>query len=285
MSDFPFLDCAGRRLRLDRPLVMGVLNVTPDSFSDGGRHADVETAFAHARAMVGAGADIIDVGGESSRPGAEPVPEQEELDRVIPVLERLRAELDVVLSVDTSKPAVMQAALDAGAGMLNDVNGLRAPGAMEVAVSGTAAVCVMHMQGQPRSMQDRPRYGDVVAEVRGFLAGQAEILRARGVAGDRIVLDPGFGFGKTLEHNLVLFRSLPRLATLGYPLLIGVSRKSMIGALLGNRPVADRLVGSVAAALAAVRGGAGILRVHDVRETVDALTIQRALESGQNQRG
>jgi len=264
---------------------MGVLNVTPDSFSDGGGHADLEAALAHARAMVAAGADIIDVGGESTRPGAEPVPVQEELDRVIPVLERLRAELDVLLSVDTSKPAVMQAALDSGAGLLNDVNGLRAPGAMKVAASGTAAVCVMHMQGQPRSMQERPQYADVVAEVTDFLVGQANALQALGMAGERIVLDPGFGFGKTLEHNLALFRSLPRLAALGYPLLVGVSRKSMIGALLGDRPVADRLVGSVTAALLAACAGARILRVHDVRETVDALTIQRALEIEQNREG
>jgi dihydropteroate synthase len=285
MSEYRFLDCAGRRLRLDRPLVMGVLNVTPDSFSDGGRHAGLDLACAHARAMVEAGADIIDVGGESTRPGAEPVSLQEELDRVIPVLERLHAERDVVLSVDTSKPEVMRAALDAGAGMLNDVNGLRAPGAVDVAALGAAAVCVMHMQGQPRSMQQRPEYADVVAEVTDFLAGRAELLRTRGVAGERIVLDPGFGFGKTLEHNLALFRSLQELAALGYPLLVGVSRKSMIGALLGDRPVSDRLFGSVAAALVAARSGASILRVHDVRETVDALTIQRALDSGQNHRG
>ena len=285
MSNYPFLDCAGRRLPLDRPLVMGVLNVTPDSFSDGGRHADLDAALAHARAMVAAGADIIDVGGESTRPGAEPVPVQAELDRVIPVLERLRAELDVALSVDTSKPAVMRAALDSGAGLLNDVNGFRAPGAMEVASSGTAAVCVMHMQGQPRSMQERPQYADVVAEVSDFLVGQAKALRALGVAGERIVLDPGFGFGKTLEHNLALFRSLPRLAALGYPLLVGVSRKSMVGALLGDRPVSDRVVGSVTAALLAVRAGARILRVHDVRDTVDALTIQRVLEIEQNLEG
>lgn len=279
MTQERVLDCAGRPLRLDDPVVMGVLNVTPDSFSDGGRHAGVEAALEHARAMVASGAGIIDVGGESTRPGAEPVPLQHELDRVIPVLERLRDELDVVLSIDTSKPEVMQAALDAGAGMINDVNGLRAPGAMQVVASGNAAVCVMHMQGQPRSMQEQPHYGDVVAEVSDFLTGQAEALRSRGVARERIVLDPGFGFGKTLEHNLALFRSLPGLVALGYPLLVGVSRKSMIGQVLGGRPVTERLVGSVTAALLAARAGAGILRVHDVRETMDALTIQRALGS------
>ncbi len=277
MTEERVLDCAGRSLPLDGPVVMGVLNVTPDSFSDGGRHAGVEAALAHARAMVASGAGIIDVGGESTRPGAEPVPLQHELDRVIPVLERLRAELDVVLSIDTSKPEVMQAALDAGAEMINDVNGLRAPGAMQVAASGTAAVCVMHMQGQPRSMQEQPHYSDVVAEVSDFLTGQAEALLSRGVARERIVLDPGFGFGKTQEHNLALFRSLPGLAGLGYPLLVGVSRKSMIGNALGGRPVTERLVGSVTAALLAARAGARILRVHDVRETMDALTIQRVL--------
>ncbi|TVP83399.1 MAG: dihydropteroate synthase [Thioalkalivibrio sp.] len=281
MIEESVLDCAGRPLRLDGPVVMGVLNVTPDSFSDGGRHAGEAAALAHARAMVASGAGIIDVGGESTRPGADPVPLQQELDRVIPVLERLRAELDVVLSIDTSKPAVMQAALDAGAGMINDVNGLRAPGAVEVVASGTAAVCVMHMQGQPRSMQERPHYADVVAEVADFLTRQAEGLVSRGVARERIALDPGFGFGKTLEHNLALFRSLPGLAALGYPLLVGVSRKSMIGTLLGGRPVSERLAGSVAAAVVAARAGARILRVHDVRETMDALTIQRALEPQQ----
>ncbi|MFO8153022.1 dihydropteroate synthase [Thioalkalivibrio sp.] len=281
MSEEPVLDCAGHPLPLERPVVMGVLNVTPDSFSDGGRHAGMESALAHARGMVASGAGIIDVGGESTRPGAGPVPLQEELDRVIPVLERLRRELDVVLSIDTSKPAVMQAALDAGAGMINDVNGLRAPGAMEVVASGTAAVCVMHMQGQPRSMQERPHYADVVAEVADFLVGQAQALVSGGVARERIVLDPGFGFGKALEHNLALFRSLPALAALGYPLLVGVSRKSMIGALLGGRPVTERLAGSVTAAVLAARAGARILRVHDVRETVDALMIQHALEPKQ----
>lgn len=278
MPAYPFLDCAGRPLPTDRPLVMAVLNVTPDSFSDGGRYVNPRAALEHARGMVAAGADILDVGGESTRPGAEPVPIQEELDRVMPVLEALHAELDVVLSIDTSKPEVMQAALEAGVGMLNDVNGLRSPRAMAVAASGSAAVCVMHMQGEPRSMQRRPQYGDVVAEVAEFLVGQAAALRARGLPANRIVLDPGFGFGKTLEHNLALFRALPSLAALGYPLLVGVSRKSMIGTLLGDRPVSERRVGSVAAALLAARAGARILRVHDVRETVDALIILRALD-------
>lgn len=280
MSDDLHLDCAGRRLRLDRPLLMGVLNVTPDSFSDGGRHRGLERALAHARGMVAAGADIIDVGGESTRPGAEPVSLGQELARVIPVVEALRAELDVTVSVDTSKPAVMRAAVAAGVGMINDVYGFRAPGAMDVAAESGVAVCVMHMQGEPRSMQLRPYYDDVAGEVRAFLVGQADRLRGLGVTRERIVLDPGFGFGKTLEHNLALFRALPGLAHLGYPLLVGVSRKSMIGALLGDRPVGDRLVGSVTAALLAARAGARILRVHDVRETADAFAIQRALGDG-----
>jgi dihydropteroate synthase len=271
------LDCAGHRLRLDRPLIMGVLNVTPDSFSDAGRFAGWESAIGHARRLVAEGADIIDVGGESTRPGAEPVPLAAELERVIPVIAALREELDVPVSIDTSKPEVMRAAVAAGAGMINDVNGLRAQGAMDVVAASGAAVCVMHMQGTPRSMQERPQYRDVVAEVVAFLCGQAEALRARGVAAERIVLDPGFGFGKTLEHNIALFRGLPVLAAIGYPVLAGVSRKSMIGSLLGDRPVTDRLMGSVTAAMLAARAGARILRVHDVRETADALAILAAL--------
>ena len=277
MRECLILDCAGHRLRLDRPLIMGVLNVTPDSFSDAGRFAVREHAIGHARRLVAEGADIIDVGGESTRPGAEPVPLAAELERVIPVIAALRSELDVPVSVDTSKPEVMRAAVAAGAGMINDVNGLRAQGAMDVVAGSGAAVCVMHMQGTPRSMQKQPQYRDVVAEVVAFLSGQAEALRARGVAPERIVLDPGFGFGKTLEHNIALFRGLPALAAIGHPVLVGVSRKSMIGSLLGDRPVTDRLMGSVTAALLAARTGARILRVHDVRATADALAIQAAL--------
>jgi dihydropteroate synthase len=277
------LDCGGRLLRLDRPRIMGVLNVTPDSFSDGGRFAGAKGALEHARKMVADGADLIDVGGESTRPGADPVPLAEELERVIPVLSALHGALDVPLSIDTSKPAVMRAAVAAGAGLVNDVNGLRAEGAIEAVAETGAAVCVMHMQGTPRSMQERPHYDDVVAEVGAFLSRQADALLAHGVARERILLDPGFGFGKTLEHNIALFRGLPELAALGYPLLVGVSRKSMIGALLGGRPVTDRVVGSVTAALLAARTGARILRVHDVRETADALAIAAAL--GERQTG
>lgn len=262
---------------LDRPLIMGVLNVTPDSFSDGGRFDSLEDALAHAREMVAAGADIIDVGGESTRPGSPGVPVEVELQRVIPVLNALHAAVDVPLSIDTSKPEVMREAVAAGASMINDVNALRAPGALEAAVESEAAVCLMHMRGVPRSMQERPVYRDVVAEVEEFLRARVRELLGRGVAPERIVLDPGFGFGKTLEHNRALFRALPRFAALGHPLLVGVSRKSMIGSLLGDRPMDGRVTGSVAAALLAAQAGAHIVRVHDVRETADALAMHAAL--------
>lgn len=277
MPEFLTLDCAGRRLPLDRPRIMGVLNATPDSFSDGGRFRDVEAALAHARSMVAAGADVIDVGGESTRPGSDPVPADEELRRVLPVLQALRADCDVPLSIDTSKPEVMRAAVASGATIINDVNGLRAPGALAAVAETGAAVCVMHMQGSPRSMQRAPTYADVVHEVRSFLAGQAEALRHLGVPRERILLDPGFGFGKTLEHNIALFRGLEALLSLGYPVLVGVSRKSMMGALLGNREVDGRGVGSVAAAMLAVQAGVQMVRVHDVRETADALAVLAAL--------
>ncbi len=284
MLEIPTLNCAGTLLRLDRPLIMGVLNVTPDSFSDGGLFATRESAVAQARKLIADGAAIIDVGGESTRPGAETVPLEVELERVIPVISALRTELDALVSVDTSKPEVMRAAVAAGAGMINDVNGLRAAGAMDVAAASGAAVCVMHMQGTPRSMQNQPRYRDVAAEVGAFLSGQAEALRARGVERERIVVDPGFGFGKTLAHNIALFRGLPALVAMGYPVLVGVSRKSMVGSLLGDRPITDRMTGSVAAAMLAAHAGARILRVHDVRETADALAILEAL-SGQDTGG
>jgi dihydropteroate synthase len=262
---------------LDRPLIMGILNVTPDSFSDGGRFDSLENALDHAREMVAAGAEIIDVGGESTRPGSPGVSVEVELQRVIPVLNALRTAVNVPLSIDTSKPEVMRQAVAAGASMINDVNALRAPGALEAVVESEAAVCLMHMRGVPRSMQERPVYRDVVAEVEEFLHARARELLGRGVAPGRIVLDPGFGFGKTLDHNLALFRALPRLAALGHPLLVGVSRKSMIGSLLGDRPMDGRMTGSVVAALLAVQAGAHIVRVHDVRETADALTMHAAL--------
>ncbi|WP_029681228.1 dihydropteroate synthase [Thioalkalivibrio sp. ALR17-21] len=269
-------------LAFDRPRVMGILNVTPDSFSDGGAHDRVDRAVARARQMQDEGADLIDVGGESTRPGAEPVSLAEERRRVLPVLEALAAEVSLPVSVDTMKPEIMRDAVRAGAAMLNDVNAFRRPGAEEEAVAAArehgVALCVMHMQGEPQSMQHAPHYGDVTAEVRAFLDARCSALQAAGVPPDRLVVDPGFGFGKTLEHNLELFRHLPDLVGDGRPVLVGVSRKSMIGALLGQRPVAERGSGSVAAALLAAQQGARILRVHDVAATADALAIYSVLD-------
>lgn len=272
------LTCANFFLDLSSPVVMGILNLTPDSFSDGGRYTDSDRAIRHALAMVKDGASIIDVGGESTRPGAQAVSVQHELDRVMPVVEALVAELPVPVSVDTSKPGVMQSAISAGAGMINDVMALRSPGAIEaVRDAGQVALCLMHMQGEPRTMQQNPVYGDVVSEVRDFLLERAGACEREGVARSRILLDPGFGFGKLLEHNIALLKNIDRLADEEYPLLVGISRKSMIGQLLGDAPVERRLQGSVAAAVIAAMKGANILRVHDVRETVDALKIVEAL--------
>jgi len=266
------LDCRGRTLDLSRVAVMGVLNVTPDSFSDGGRFVARDAARAQARRLVEEGAAIIDVGGESTRPGALPVSAQEELDRVIPVIESLARELPVPISVDTAKPEVMRAAVAAGAGFLNDVMALRAPAALETAAALKVPVCLMHMQGEPRTMQNAPRYGDVVADVRDFLAGRLAACEAAGIPRDRLVIDPGFGFGKTLEHNLALLRGLRAMAALGVPVLAGLSRKSMIGQALGL-PVEQRLHASVALALLAVQNGARIVRVHDVGPTVETLRM------------
>lgn len=252
---------------------MGIVNVTPDSFSDGGRYIDPAAAIGHAERLVEEGADILDLGGESTRPGSLPVGEQEELDRILPVLEAVRG-LGVPVSVDTMKPAVMRAAVAAGAAMINDVYGFRAPGAWAAVRDSDCVLCVMHMLGEPRTMQDAPHYGDVVAEVEAFLAERMAAAEAAGIARARLWVDPGFGFGKTLEHNLALLRALPRLARLA-PVLVGLSRKRMIGALTG-RDIPDRLAGSVAAALRAVDNGAAIVRVHDVRETVDALKVWQA---------
>jgi len=257
---------------------MGILNVTPDSFSDGGMFVDRERALAHARRMVADGADIIDIGGESTRPGATPVPADVELDRVVPLVEALARE-GIRVSVDTHKPVVMRAALAAGAGMINDVRALREPGAMEAAAAGHATVCLMHMQGYPGTMQAEPHYDDVVLEVRDFLVERAACCEAAGIARDRIVIDPGFGFGKTLAHNLALMRSLGVFKAAGYPVLVGLSRKSMLGGIAG-RDVNERAAASVAAALAAIARGAAIVRVHDVRETVDALNVWQAIETG-----
>lgn len=252
-----------------------MVNATPDSFSDGGRFAEASPAIEHGLRLAEAGAAIVDVGGESTRPGAADVPLDEELRRVIPVVEAL-ARHDVAVSVDTRKPEVMRAAIAAGCRVVNDVNAFRAPGAIEAVSAGGTGLVVMHMQGTPGTMQREPRYGDVVAEVEAFLLERARALEAAGVARGRIILDPGFGFGKTLEHNRQLFRALPRLAASGYPILAGVSRKRMIGEFTG-RSVDERMAGSVAAALLAVQNGARLVRVHDVRETVDAIRVWLAL--------
>lgn len=271
------LQCGSRRLDLSRPVVMGILNVTPDSFSDGGRFLGVEAALAHARRMVEEGAALIDVGAESTRPGAAPVSVQEELDRMLPVVERIAAELDVVVSMDTSTPEVMAAGAALGAGFINDVRALRRPEALAAAAATGLPVCLMHMQGEPGSMQAAPIYADIRAEVEAFLLDRVAACEAAGIGAERIVLDQGFGFGKTLEHNLDLMAAIPRFAGLGYPLLVGVSRKSMLGALLGGVPVDQRLHAGVAAAAIAAMGGARILRVHDVKATCDALAVAAAL--------
>jgi len=266
----------GRPVDLATPAVMGVLNVTPDSFSDGGRYGSVDAAVAHGVRMAEQGASIIDVGGESTRPGASPVTVSEELGRVLPVLEALARRVDVALSVDTSKAEVMREAVAAGAGMINDVRALEAPGALEAAASSGAAICLMHMRGEPRSMQDDPRYADVVDEVGRYLAARVETCVRAGVARERICVDPGIGFGKRPEHNLALLAGLDRLAVAGLPVLVGVSRKSLVGMITG-RPPAERLAGSVAFAVLAVERGAAIVRAHDVAETVDAVKVASAL--------
>ncbi|MEZ5568767.1 MAG: dihydropteroate synthase [Halioglobus sp.] len=260
---------------------MGVINATPDSFSDGGtlyqnNCLDVELALARAAGMVAEGAVILDVGGESTRPGAAGVSTQEELDRVLPVVERLVAELDVVISVDTSSPEVMRAAAAAGAGMLNDVRALSRPGALAAAAESGLPVCLMHMQGEPGSMQVAPRYCDIVAEVADFLAGRVAACQAAGIARERLLLDPGFGFGKSVAHNMALLRGLPALGEAGLPLLVGMSRKSMIGKILG-RDVGERLPAGLALAVLAVERGAAIIRTHDVAATVDAVAMCAAL--------
>ncbi|HEY3614272.1 MAG TPA: dihydropteroate synthase [Gaiellales bacterium] len=260
-----------------RGALLGVVNITPDSFSDGGRFADPQAAIAQGRRLAAEGAAIVDVGGESTRPGAESVPLATELARVLPVLEALVAD-GIAVSIDTSKAEVARRALAAGAVLVNDVTALRAdPGMAAVVAEAGADLCLMHMLGEPRTMQDDPRYEDVVGEVEAFLAERAEAAVAAGVARERIALDPGIGFGKTLEHNLALLRALPRLAALG-PLLLGVSRKRFLGALTGRDVAADRVAASTAAALWCYRGGAHLLRVHDVRATADALAVERALE-------
>jgi len=262
-------------LSLDRPLVMGIVNVTPDSFSDGGLFFDQDRAVAHARQLVEEGADILDIGGESSRPGAQAVSTDEELRRVLPVIEALAGD-GVPLSIDTVKPQVMRRAVAAGASIINDIAALRAPGALGAAAESDAAVCLMHMQGEPGTMQAEPRYADVVAEVHDYLAQRAAAVRAAGIAAERIIVDPGFGFGKRFDHNLALLRHLDRFAGLGACVLAGLSRKSMLGQITGKE-VSRRDAASVAAALIAVAKGAKILRVHDVAATSDALKVWNAV--------
>lgn len=262
------------RLALDRPLVMGIVNVTPDSFSDGGQHATSGAAIAHAWRLIEEGADILDIGGESSRPGARPVSADEELARVMPVIAALR-DANLPLSIDTAKPEVMRAALDAGAAMVNDIEALQHAEALAVVARSDAAVCLMHMQGNPRTMQAAPSYRDVVGEVGEYLRERARAALAAGIPRERIVLDPGFGFGKTAEHNLILMRRFSALTTLGFPLLAGISRKAMLGAITG-KPTGERVHASVAAALILAQRGAAILRVHDVAATRDALAVLAA---------
>jgi dihydropteroate synthase len=251
---------------------MGVVNITPDSFSDGGRFIDPQAAVAHARRLAEEGADIVDIGGESTRPGAQAVSEAEELGRILPVLERLG---DLVVSVDTRRPAVMMAALAAGASMINDIEALAAPGALQAVAESNCAVCLMHKKGEPATMQLEPRYDDVVREVKAFLKERVAAAEAVGVGRRRLVIDPGFGFGKTAQHNLQLLKNLSSFSDLGVPLLAGLSRKSTLGKLTG-RPVEERLAGSLAMALLALQGGARILRVHDVRETRDVIAVWQA---------
>lgn len=270
------LTCGRFDFALDRPLVMGIVNVTPDSFSDGGRHADPARAIAHGLKLRDDGAAILDIGGESTRPGAAPVDEAEELRRVLPVIEGLR-DCGAALSIDTMKPAVMAAALAAGADMVNDVNALRAPGALEAVANARCAICLVHMRGTPATMQQAPRYDDVVAEVLAFLNARVETAVAAGIARGRLLCDPGFGFGKTSEQNVALFRQLKRFADLAPP-LVGLSRKYLFGGSRG-RTVAS-LSASVAAAVLAALRGAAVVRVHDVAETVEALGIAGALSSG-----
>jgi dihydropteroate synthase len=270
------LDCAGKSLDLTRTQIMGILNVTPDSFSDGGLFVSVPEAIKQARQMVHEGALLIDVGGESTRPGAAAVSEQEELDRVIPVVETIHNELDVIVSIDTSKSEVMKQAVMSGAGLINDVRALREPGALEVVKETGAPVCLMHMLGEPRSMQENPQYDDVVKTVKEFLQERIRCCEEAGISSDKILIDPGFGFGKTVDHNLSLVNRLAEFADLDKPILMGVSRKSTIGTLTG-KPVDQRLAGSIALTVLCCLSGAKIIRTHDVAATVDAITMTTAV--------
>ena len=273
----PTLDCAGRVLKLDRTRVMGIVNVTPDSFSDGGDHASTDAAVAHALKLAEAGADLLDIGGESTRPGAQEVSLEEELRRVVPVIERLARQTGLPISVDTCKPEVMRAAVQAGAGMINDVCALRREGALDTAAALGVPVVLMHMLGEPRTMQANPEYDDVVGEVHRFLAERIFAAEMAGIAKKHIVVDPGFGFGKTTQHNLQLLAQLRRFTELGVPVLAGLSRKKTIGELTGRGDPRERIFGSLAAHLVAAQNGAMLLRVHDVAATVDALKVWNAV--------
>lgn len=273
----PSLQCGQRILQLDRPVVMGILNVTPDSFSDGGRYITVDAALRQAIRMCEEGARLIDVGAESTRPGAAAVSVQEELDRMLPVVEAVARELDVVISIDTSTPEVMTEAAARGAGLINDVRALQRPGALSAAAATGLPVCLMHMQGEPGTMQQRPHYDDIFAELDAFFGERMAACEAAGIGKSRLVIDPGFGFGKSLGHNVALLAGLSRFRRLGCPLLAGISRKSMLGALLGGAPVDQRLHAGVAAAVISVMNGASIVRVHDVKATADALAVATAV--------
>jgi dihydropteroate synthase len=275
----PQLDCAGRVLRLDRARVMGIVNVTPDSFSDGGQHDSAEAAVAHGLKLVEEGADLLDIGGESTRPGSAPVPLDEELRRVLPVIEQLAARTTVPISIDTFKPEVMRAAVAAGAGMINDIHALRQPGALDAAADAGVPVVLMHMQGEPGSMQADPQYDDVVAEVHRFLVQRLFAAEMAGIAKKNLVVDLGFGFGKRVDHNMTLLARSERFLELGVPMLAGLSRKRTLGELTGRQLPAERVAASVAAHLVAVQRGARIMRVHDVAATVDALKVWAAVEA------
>ncbi len=270
------IDCAGQLLDLSQPKVMGILNITPDSFSDGGDFLSFDLAMGQVQRMVEEGAAIIDVGGESTRPGAQSVTEAEELNRVIPVIEGVANNFSIPISIDTSKPNVMKAAVAAGAGLINDIQALQAPGAVEAVADLNVPVCLMHMQGEPRTMQQAPHYDEIVSEVKSFLAQRIECCIAAGISRDQLLIDPGFGFGKSLDHNLALLKDLQNITELDLPVLVGISRKSMIGELL-DEPADCRLFGGLAAAVLAVERGASIIRTHDVKPTVDALAVTTAI--------
>ncbi len=278
MTSSRTLDCHGRPLSLDRARICGIVNVTPDSFSDDGLFSDVESAVAHGVLMVKQGADMLDIGGESTRPGAAPITPEQEAARVVPVIEALITQVDVPISIDTSTPEVMRAAVNAGAGLVNDVRALQREGALKAAFDVGVPICLMHMQGQPGTMQDNPHYDDVVAEVHRFLADRLLVCQQAGIDTTQVLVDPGFGFGKTLEHNMRLLAELDRFTNLGAGILVGLSRKSFLGTITG-RKMGERQVASAAAALLAVQRGASIVRVHDVAETRDALAVLRAVPS------